>query len=125
MRRTIGERLRAWPHLMARLLQGAPWWVLLALGLFASGLACSDPQPGGLAKPILAVDQPGLALGLADLAAVPRSPRRLMPPLVAIAWTLAGVLIAAWPGAQVAARGDRGCVRSPPAPSATCPCCPG
>jgi uncharacterized membrane protein HdeD (DUF308 family) len=105
VRRTIGERLRAWPHLMARLLQGAPWWVLPALGLFASGLGVFlilNPV-ASLSRYSLSIGL-GLALsGLADLASVPRSPRRLMPPLVAIAWILAGVLIAAWPDAQVAA----------------------
>lgn len=104
MRRTIRERLRAWPQLMARLLQGAPWWVLLALGLFSSGLGVFlilDPV-ASLNRYALSIGLGLVLSGLADLAAVPRSPRRLRLPVVAIAWILAGLAVAAWRDVQVA-----------------------
>jgi uncharacterized membrane protein HdeD (DUF308 family) len=104
VQRTIGERLRAWPQFTARLLQGAPWWALLALGLFSGGLGVFlilDPV-ASLSRYSLSIGL-GLAVsGLADLAAVPRSPRRVLLPLMAILWILVGVAMAVWPDPPVA-----------------------
>ncbi|EMY32164.1 secretory lipase, partial [Arthrobacter crystallopoietes BAB-32] len=104
MQRSIGERVRAWPKLLARLLQGAPWWVLLLLGLLCVGLGVVlilDPVVW-LTRYSLALGLGLIVSGLGDLAVIPRRARPVLMPLVALGWILAGVLVVAWPVPPVA-----------------------
>ena len=91
----VWDRLHAWPQLLARFLRRAPAWVLLLLGL-----ACTAVGVVLILDPVVSLKRYSLSLGLglvvsglSDLAAGPRSPRRVLLPLVALCWVETTTLV--------------------------------